>query len=135
MISSSSNPQRGRRQIEFFSGNRRKSPYSPRDLDELVARLRGLSNIEVVTGPVGKFILGDEKCLLVIPPSSAGMNPRLEYDPTATYKYFDLVFISRGSNQGTFLYINKSSSLGSDHPPYAGGNYWVEFPSNNGNFV
>lgn len=64
-----------------------------------------------------------------IPPSSpaggAGLNNRGEYDPTATYVLNDLVVISMGINQGTFVCITQTVS---GVPPYTGGGDWQQLP-------
>jgi hypothetical protein len=100
MNSTSSNPSRTRRVIEFFTGNRRKSVMNPRDIDELVARIRALSNVEVVTGMSGKFLLGDDKCLLVIPPGGSG---GVNYQ-TASYT-------ALAADNGKLVSFNSASAL------------------------
>lgn len=65
----------------------------------------------------------------IVPPSSTagggGLNNRGEYDPTSTYALNDLVVISMGINQGTFVCI---TPIVSGVPPYTGGGDWQQLP-------
>lgn len=56
----------------------------------------------------------------------AGLNLRGEYDPTATYVLNDMVVISLGINQGTFVCISVSSVTAT--APYTGGQNWIQLP-------
>ena len=58
--------------------------------------------------------------------SGGGSNFCGEYDPSRTYSLQNIVIISAGSNAGTYCYINNTPSAG--NAPYAGGNFWVQFP-------
>lgn len=51
---------------------------------------------------------------------------RGEYDPTASYSIYDIVFISTGANQGTFLCL-VGGTIGVS--PWIGGGVWAQFPS------
>jgi hypothetical protein len=49
-----------------------------------------------------------------------------EWDPVRTYSAGNMVVITAGSNQGTYVYINDSPTSG--NAPYAGGGFWVQLP-------
>lgn len=58
--------------------------------------------------------------------STSSTSLRGEYDSATVYNFGDLVVISTGPNQGTYVYINKTGSSGND--PWVGGGYWLQLP-------
>ena len=50
---------------------------------------------------------------------------RGEYDPAATYALYEVVVISTGMNQGTFVCIAEGTT---GIAPYTGGGYWMQLP-------
>jgi hypothetical protein len=64
-------PARRGRRIERFTGNKRKSPSNPRDLDEIVDALNALLGMRISFGHTPQLMVGDQQCLLVLPQSGS----------------------------------------------------------------
>lgn len=75
----------------------------------------------------GTSKINNGTAIISMTPSSGGggLNLRGEYDPTAVYNVSDMVVISTGINQGTFVCL-ASGVTGT--PPYTGGVNWLQLP-------
>lgn len=63
------------------------------------------------------------------PAAKSGLNPRGEYDPTASYAVFDLVVIRSGANAGSFYALRPSSGVAPQIPD-TGNLYWLSLSGN-----
>ena len=90
----------------------------------------------VVTGGSGKMVQRPEGTTIIIDPKvvggGGGLNLRGEWDATqsggvyvTTYSINDVVVISLGINQGSFVWIGTASG---NSPPYTGGQNWMQLP-------
>lgn len=93
--------------------------------DNMVLGIQGAKRVHCATGGVWYE-------LPTIPPVATtinGMNPRGEYDPTASYAAKDMVVIRAGANAGTFVCI-KAHSGQTPHLPDTGDLYWYSISNN-----
>lgn len=116
---------------KFYQGSKLASARDSRNVDKDWQKSKVISNhvngltqsVQRVSREVSKMrrrIVGGGNV------GGAGLTLRGEYDPAATYSLNDVVVISMGINQGTFVGISNSIPVGT--APYTGGGVWMQLP-------
>jgi hypothetical protein len=73
---------------------------------------------------IGDILYSDGNTVFKISASSGTLNLRGEYDPDADYKLHDMVVISTGLSQGTFVALQDVSGIA----PTTGAPNWMQLP-------